>query len=272
MQNSSQNASDLYEYALSEAISACMESSARHGYCARIFKGELEGFRGSKKLLKCSRDTTGIAAWDAAMLDEERRIAQESTPQEAKKTAEQVGAHPDLAMSQEADDSVENDARSRRRKNGFTTSTYIVGVHEASVKNDSCGDYVNIGNVGSDLAGSDDQPKSNNESWANVPKSVEAMDTPCQFQQVVNQHKEKENPSSSHRLERALDLATRCLAIDGTHANAYMLRAEIEEQLGRRGRAIMDFKAASLLSAGDPRPKINEVKNALYDYALPCTT
>lgn len=57
----------------------------------------------------------------------------------------------------------------------------------------------------------------------------------------------------------ALELATRCLRKDGFNAKAYVLRAELEARLGRRERAIADFRAAASLDVGDPRPRINMV-------------
>lgn len=63
----------------------------------------------------------------------------------------------------------------------------------------------------------------------------------------------------SRGLERALKLATRCLEVDGSHADAYMLRAEIELRLGRKDRSVVDFEAAALLSVGDPRLRVNQV-------------
>lgn len=59
--------------------------------------------------------------------------------------------------------------------------------------------------------------------------------------------------------EGALELATRCLRRDGFNAKAYNLRAELETRLGRRDRAIADFRAAASLEVGDPRPRINMV-------------
>lgn len=60
-------------------------------------------------------------------------------------------------------------------------------------------------------------------------------------------------------LHGALELATRSLRKDGFNAKAYGLRAELEARLGRRDRAIADFKAAASLEVGDPRPRINMV-------------
>lgn len=64
-------------------------------------------------------------------------------------------------------------------------------------------------------------------------------------------------------LEKALDLATRCLQEDESHAKAYALRAEMEGLLGKRERAIADFEAAAMLDVGDPRPRINQVHHTL---------
>lgn len=254
-------------------------------------KGEGKGCHGSVNLVKSAKEKTGIAAWDAAMLDEERRIAQQTIWQDAK----EVGPHRDPTMSREAGEQVEDDAREGRWKNcritpaniddgqresvGYANSiTHVNGVHETAVENHSCDENVMTDIVSSALAAEDDHPKAppmtrlpaeaNNENWANVPKAVEALGAPCGVQDVRNQQRQRKNLGASRGLKRALDLATRCLAVDGTHANAYMLRAEVEEQLGRRSRAIADFEAASLLSVGDPRPRINEVENALREYAL----
>ncbi len=60
--------------------------------------------------------------------------------------------------------------------------------------------------------------------------------------------------------EGALELATRCLRKDGFNAKAYNLRAELETRLGRRDRAIADYRAAASLEVGDPRPRINMVR------------
>ncbi|CAN0516496.1 unnamed protein product, partial [Ectocarpus sp. 12 AP-2014] len=58
-------------------------------------------------------------------------------------------------------------------------------------------------------------------------------------------------------LNGALELVTRCLRTDGFNAKAYSLRAELEARLGRRDRAIADYKAAASLEVGDPRSRIN---------------
>lgn len=60
-------------------------------------------------------------------------------------------------------------------------------------------------------------------------------------------------------LHGALELVTRCLRTDGFNAKAYSLRAELEARLGRRDRAIADYKAAASLEVGDPRSRINMV-------------
>lgn len=60
-------------------------------------------------------------------------------------------------------------------------------------------------------------------------------------------------------LHGALELATRCLRKDGFNAKAYGLRAELEARLGRRDRAIADYRAAASLNVGDPRPRMNMV-------------
>lgn len=60
-------------------------------------------------------------------------------------------------------------------------------------------------------------------------------------------------------LHGAMELATRCLRKDGFNAKAYGLRAELEARLGRRDRAIADFRAAASLEVGDSRPRINMV-------------
>ena len=77
----------------------------------------------------------------------------------------------------------------------------------------------------------------------------------------------KSSPPHSRRRARklsglhgALELATRCLRKDGFNAKAYSLRAELEARLGRRDRAIADFRAAASLEVGDPRPRINMVR------------
>ena len=60
-------------------------------------------------------------------------------------------------------------------------------------------------------------------------------------------------------IENALKLVTRCLQMDALNAKAYALRAELEARLGRRDRAITDFKAAASLDYGGSRSKINQV-------------
>lgn len=60
-------------------------------------------------------------------------------------------------------------------------------------------------------------------------------------------------------MEKSLKLVTRCLQRDALNANAYALRAELEARLGRRDRAITDFKAAASLEHGGSRSKVNKV-------------
>lgn len=60
-------------------------------------------------------------------------------------------------------------------------------------------------------------------------------------------------------VEKALKLVTRCLQMDALNAKAYALRAELEARLGRRDRAITDFRAAASLEHAGSRSKINQV-------------
>lgn len=60
-------------------------------------------------------------------------------------------------------------------------------------------------------------------------------------------------------MEKSLKLVTRCLQRDALNAKAYALRAELEARLGRRDRAITDFKAAAALEHGGSRSKVNQV-------------
>ncbi|CAB1115628.1 unnamed protein product [Ectocarpus sp. CCAP 1310/34] len=66
-------------------------------------------------------------------------------------------------------------------------------------------------------------------------------------------------------LNGALELVSRCLGTDGFNAKAYSLRAELEARLGRRDRAIADYKAAASLEVGDPRSRINMVGTDVFD-------
>lgn len=66
-------------------------------------------------------------------------------------------------------------------------------------------------------------------------------------------------------LNTALELVTRCLRTDGFNAKAYSLRAELEARLGRRDRAIADYKSAASLEVGDPRSRINMVGTDVFD-------
>lgn len=59
--------------------------------------------------------------------------------------------------------------------------------------------------------------------------------------------------------EKALELATLCVNVDGFNSKAYALRGELQARLGRRDRAIADYEAAALLERTDPRPRINQV-------------
>lgn len=64
----------------------------------------------------------------------------------------------------------------------------------------------------------------------------------------------------SRGLDRALELATRCLRADGFHTKAYALRAELEARRGRKDRAIADLKAAASLDSGNSWTRINLVR------------
>lgn len=65
--------------------------------------------------------------------------------------------------------------------------------------------------------------------------------------------------SGSSGFEKALELATLCVKVDGFNSKAYALRGELQARLGRRDRAIADYEAAALLERTDPRPRINQV-------------
>ncbi|CAM9131600.1 unnamed protein product, partial [Scytosiphon promiscuus] len=58
-------------------------------------------------------------------------------------------------------------------------------------------------------------------------------------------------------LDRALDLITRCIRKDRFNSKAYNLRAELQLHLGRRDRAIGDYRAAASLEAGNSRSRMN---------------
>lgn len=302
-----QKAPELYEYALLTAISACIRAGPRNG---SFDASNLAGCKQTSSMAM-PRETikkTGIAPWDAAILDDAQRMAREDEARmhEANKDAGTAtvedGDSPTLASTRGAEGRVggevlrgkmEVDADSRgdsgRRGRDRALDTAIV----RELGSDGSKDTVEGHTRGSshEPVAHDAVPHSDRHSakvradkseGAHVENGdrlleVSQSDTPlrgearnasklslpvlARLQQVGSACKPTRRPEhrGSRVLERALKLATRCLEIDGAHADAYMLRAEIELRLGRKDRSIVDFEAAALLSVGDPRLRINQV-------------
>lgn len=211
-------------------------------------------------------DKTGIQPWDEAILDESRRVAR-SKQLEEKAAEDTHEARWDPGLELGTGSKYTNDGKAGQPDCTATNPDITACTREAELpaninsatqKRQAAIVKANMQEKMTTWTQRDTTSGKGNDERKADAEEVRRSRTPGRREDAQPQRRKRQRVWKG--LESARDFLNRCLDVDGAHAKAYALRAEIEGRLGGRERAIADFEAAAVINIGDIGPRINQVK------------